>query len=82
MIVVLYYDLNIDYVTQPWEEFETGISYTNVSNGVPCARCCSFMLQDVYDKEGILVPSDVLKAEFIVYQHPKSAEDDQAVFLQ
>lgn len=50
------YDLNVDYVTQLWEEFGTEIIHTNVLNGVSCARYWSLILRDGYEKEGILVP--------------------------
>lgn len=48
MIVGLYYDLNVNYVTHLWEEFGTGISYTNVTNGVSCMRYWSLILREVY----------------------------------
>lgn len=38
MIAGLYYDLNVDYVTQLWEEYCTRISPTNVTNGVSYTR--------------------------------------------
>ena len=34
----------------------------------------------MYEKEGILVPTDVPKDEFGIYQHPKNVEDDSEVF--
>ena len=34
----------------------------------------------MYEKEGILVPFDVPKVEFTVYQHPKIVEDDPYLF--
>lgn len=36
MVVGLYYDLQVDYVTQLWEEFGLSISHTNVANKVSC----------------------------------------------
>lgn len=50
MIVGLYYDLNVDYATQLWEEFGPSITHTNVENGVSCARYWSLILRDVYKK--------------------------------
>ena len=38
-------------------------------------------MQDVYEKEGTLVPFDVMKVEFTIYQHPKSVKDDPMLFL-
>lgn len=58
----------------------TIISHTNVLNGVSCARYWSLILRDVYEKEGILVPSNVPKAEFTIYQHPNSVQDDPMIF--
>ncbi|CAH1428154.1 unnamed protein product [Lactuca virosa] len=40
----------------------------------------SLILQDVYEKEGILVPTDVPKAELTIYQHLKIVEDDSDIF--
>lgn len=34
----------------------------------------------VYEKEGIMISVDDVKAEFIVYQHLKTVEDDSEVF--
>lgn len=76
MIIWIYYDLNVDYVTQLWEDFGTRISHTNVMNSVSCTRYWSLNLQDVYEKEGIRVPSNVLKVKFTIFQYPKSVEDD------
>ena len=40
----------------------------------------SLILQQVYEKEGILVPANVPKVEFGIYQDPKNVEDDLEVF--
>lgn len=69
MIVGLYYDLIADYATQLWEEI-----------GLSCARYSSLIFQQVYEKERILIPDDVPKVEFGIYQHPKTVEDDSDVF--
>lgn len=80
LIIGLYYDLNVDYATYLWEEFGTGISYANVSNVVSCTRYWSLILHEVYEKEGILVPCDVPKAEFSIYQHLKCVEAHPIIF--
>lgn len=53
----------------------------HVTNGVSCARYKSLIFQDVYEKEGIFVPSNVPKEKFTIYQHPKTVEDDSEIFL-
>lgn len=80
MIVGLYYNLNVNYVTQLWEEFEIGISHTNVTNGVWCARYWSLILREVYEKDGISVPSEDAKMEFSTYKSPKVVSDDPVLF--
>lgn len=34
----------------------------------------------MYEKEGIFVPANDLKHEFVVYQHPKTMDDDSEIF--
>lgn len=80
MIVGLYYDHTVDYATQLCEEFATSISHTNVADGVSSARYWSLILQQVYKRDGILVPVDVSKVEFVLYQHSKTVEDDSKIF--
>lgn len=80
MIAGLHYDLNVDYVTQLWEEFSTSISHTNIMNGFSCARYWSLILRELYDKEGILVPFDVANAKFSNYRPPKVVSDDPILF--
>lgn len=80
MISKLYYDLNVDYVTQLWEEFGTSISHTNITNVVSCDRYWSLILIEVYEKEGVLVPFHDANAKFSIYQHPKVVYDDSVLF--
>lgn len=49
-------------------------------NGISCARYWSLILKFAYEKEGIDVPDDVQKAEFALYPHPKTMEDNLDVF--
>ncbi|CAI9284497.1 unnamed protein product [Lactuca saligna] len=46
--------------------------------GGVCYGCgySSLILQFVYEKEGILVPADEPKAEFLKYHYPRAIEDD------
>lgn len=76
MFVGLYYNLNVDYVTQIQEEFGTTITHTNVSNGVSCAHYFILILKEVYEYERILVPLEDVKAEFSTLQTLKLVVDD------
>lgn len=49
-------------------------------NGVSCARYPSLILSDVYEKEGILVPSEDEKMEYSTLQTPKLVADDLVLF--
>ena len=70
MVAGLYYDLQVDYATQLWQEFGNSIANTNVVNGFSYARYWSLILKYVYEKERILVPVEDPKDEFGMYQHP------------
>lgn len=48
--------------------------------GISCAKYWSLILQYVYAKEGIEVPTDEEKAEFLKYHFPKEVKDDVEVF--
>lgn len=80
MVVGIYYDLNVDYATQVQKDFIKSLENTNVVKGISCARYWSLVLQSVYEKEGIPVPANEAKAEFMKYHFPKSVEDDSEVF--
>ena len=80
MIAGLYYDLNVDYATQIWEEFIKILENTNVVKGILCTRYWSLALQSVYEKEGIPIPTDEAKAEIMKYHFPKIVEDDLEVY--
>lgn len=58
--------------------FGNNIGHTSVVNGVSCAGYWILILRYVYEKEGI--PNDVPNAEFVMYQHPKTTEDNFVVF--
>lgn len=64
MIAGLYYDLQVDYTTQLWEEFVKSIGNINAVNGISCARYWSMILQNAYEKEEIAIPDDEQKTEF------------------
>lgn len=80
MIVGLYYDLQVDYAIQLWQEFGNSIANTDVVNGVSYARYWSLILKSVYEKEDIMVPEDEPKVDLFLYQHPKVVQDDSEVF--
>ena len=44
MVAGLYYDLQADFSTQLWKEFQKGIENTNVVHGISCARYWSLIL--------------------------------------
>lgn len=71
LLARLYYGLNVDYATYPWEEFGTSITHTNISNCVSSACFWSLILHDVYWQEDILVPFDVETAEFPIMAAPR-----------
>lgn len=48
--------------------------------GISYARYLSLILQFVYQKEGIAVPEDEVKEEFVKYHFPKTVEDDVDIF--
>ena len=52
----------------------------NVTNGVSWARFWSLILRGVYEKEGILVPTEDAKVVFLIYQTPKIVTDDPVLF--
>lgn len=60
----LYYGLDVDYASHLREEFGTSISHTNLTNCFSSVRFWSLILQELYSKEHILVPSDVETIEF------------------
>ena len=76
MVAGLYYNLQADYSTQLWKEFQKSIENTNAIQGISCVRYQSLILQCFYDKEGILVPADEEKAIFHTYHCPKDTTDD------
>lgn len=80
MVAGIYYDLQVDYATQIWEEFLKSIGNTNVVDGISYARYLSLILQYVYEKEGIEVSNDEETAEFSLYHFPKSVEEAIDVF--
>ena len=80
MVAGLYYDLEADYSTQLWKEFQKGIEQTNVVLGISCARYWSLILQYFYNKEGILVPNNDEKVTFQSYHYPKEVLDDNDEF--
>lgn len=80
MITGIYYDLNVDYVIQLWEEFGNAITHTNLENGVSCARYQSLILKEVDEQEGILVPSQDKKAAFSTIAAQRLGVDDLAIF--
>lgn len=80
MVVGLYYDLQVDYATLLWWEFGNSIVNTNVVNGVSCACYWGLVLKYVYEKEGIKVLEDEPTTDFVLYQHPKTLEDDLVFF--
>lgn len=80
MVAGLFYDLNVDYATQVWKEFIKSLENICVVKGISCAQYWSPILQYVYEKEGIQVPADESKANFMKYHFPKSVEDYSNVF--
>ena len=72
MVVGLYYELQVDYATQLWQDFGNSIAHTNVVNGVSFACYWSLILWYVSEKEGIL-HDDVLKAEFVFLSTTKDS---------
>lgn len=80
MVVGIYYDLVVDFSTQMWKEFLKSVENTNVVQGVSCARYWSLILRYKYEKEGIEVPADEQKVEFLNYNFPKAIEDDEEMF--
>lgn len=38
MVVGLYYDIQVDYSTHTWKEFQKSVENTNVVQGTSCAR--------------------------------------------
>ncbi|KAL7591219.1 hypothetical protein Lser_V15G33877 [Lactuca serriola] len=82
MVMGIYYDINVDYATQPWKEFVKSLENTNSEKGISCARYWSLILEKVYVKEAITAEADVAAAEFSLYQFPKVVEDDEAIFTR
>ena len=56
------------------------VENTNAVDGVSCARYWSLILRYAYEKEGVLVPNDEPKAEFVKYHYPKTIKDDVSIF--
>lgn len=75
----LYYDIQFDYASQIWKEYGNRFANINVVNGVSCAHYCSLILMYIYEKEGILVPIEVPKVGFNIYQHPKNIKEDSEI---
>ena len=80
MVAGLYYDISVDYSTQMWKEFQKSVENTNVVQGILCARYWSLILGYFYEKEGIYVPADEEKAEFLKYHFLKEVSDDMEIF--
>lgn len=80
MVAGLYYDLQVDYANHLWNEFGKNIANTNVVNGVSYALYWSLISEVCLQKEGIFVPVDDPKVDFVFYQHPMTVEDDSEVF--
>lgn len=80
MVVGLYYDLQVDYSTQLWQEFGNNIAHTSFANGVSCAYYWSLILRYVYGNEGTMVPNVGPKADFVLYQNPKMVENNSEIF--
>ena len=38
MVAGIYYDLQVDYSTQLWKEFQKGVEHTNAIHGISCAK--------------------------------------------
>lgn len=79
-LVGIYYDLNVGYATQLWEEFSTAITHTNLANGVSYARYWSLISSKFMKKEGILVHSEDEKADFSTLATPQLLVDDPVIF--
>lgn len=60
--------------------FLKSVENTNVFQGVSGARYWSLIFRYVYEKEGIVVPTDEPKAKFLKYSYPKVIEGDAEVF--
>ena len=63
-----------------WKEFLKSVENTNVVQWISCAWYWSLVLRYVYEKEGIQVPVDEPKAEFLTYHFLKTVKDDVEVF--
>ena len=63
-----------------WKEFRKSVENTNVVQGISCARYWSLILGYLYEKEGIVVPANEEKAEFLKYHFPKEVLDDMDIF--
>lgn len=76
----LYYDLHVDYATQLWNDFVKSLGNTNIVDGISMTRYWSLILQYAYEKENIVVSENEEKAEFSMYQYPKTIEDSPEEF--
>lgn len=76
----LYYGLNVDYASLLWEEFGTSISHSILAIGVSSARFWGLIMKEIYNREDILIPSDVDTTEFPSMIVPKIAVDDATIF--
>lgn len=80
MVTGLYYDLQVDYATQLWNEFVKSVGNTNAVDSISYARYWSIILRFAYEKEGIAVLENEETAEFSLFRFPKIVEDDDEIF--
>ena len=68
MVTGLYYDLQVDYATQLWNEFVKSVGNTNAVDSISYARYWSIILRFAYEKEGIAVLENEETAEFSLFR--------------
>lgn len=76
----LHYNIKVDYASLFWDEFTTYINYSKKATKIASTKFWSLFLNDVYQHDGILVPTDVEVDEYSTLQIPKTMVDNPIDF--